>query len=129
MWKSQFDDRALKSYLLCFNISRFWICTYTECSNCNAKDLRINKLESQKQVLETRVRMLEARLEMARNPDDHDHVCQSDAILRELLSDMENLCSCLIKFYSYTRLLVGRTKTKIFIHQSTFWICNVTRML
>lgn len=102
MWKSQFDDRALKSYLLCFNISRFWICTYTECSNCNAKDLRINKLESQKQVLETRVRMLEARLEMARNPDDHDHVCQSDAILRELLSDMENLCSCLIKFYYRT---------------------------
>ena len=48
-------------------------------------------LESQKQVLETRVRMLEARLEMARNPDDHDHACQSGAILRELLGDMENL--------------------------------------
>ena len=48
-------------------------------------------LEAQKQVLETRVRMLEARLEMATNHDDPDHACQSAAILRELLGDMDNL--------------------------------------
>ena len=56
----------------------------TRCSNCDEKDLRINMLEAQKQVLETRVRMLEAQLEMTRNPDNYDHACQSDAIPRYL---------------------------------------------
>ena len=48
-------------------------------------------LEAQKQVLEERVMMLQARLEMETNPDNHDHACQSDAILRDLLGEMENL--------------------------------------
>jgi hypothetical protein len=67
----------------------------TRCSNCHEKDLRINMLkaqkqvvEAQKQVLETKLRMLEAKLDMATNPN-HDHACQSDAILRDLLGDMD----------------------------------------
>ncbi|GJR42115.1 hypothetical protein Tco_1310218 [Tanacetum coccineum] len=47
----------------------------TECLNCKVKDLKI--------------KMLEARLEMERNPEDH--ACQSAAILHELLNEMENL--------------------------------------
>ena len=62
----------------------------TRCSNCDEKDLRINMLEAQKQVLETRVRMLEAKLEMATYPDNHNHACESDAILLDLLGDMDN---------------------------------------
>ena len=88
MWKSEFDDnlQVISS-----------ASTSQGCSNCNEKDLRIHRLEAQKQVLETRVRMLEARLEMATNPDNHDHACQSDAILHDLLGDMENFriqCCC-----------------------------------
>ena len=61
----------------------------TRCSNFNEKDLRINMLEAQKQVLETQVRLLEAKLDMATYPDNHDHACHSDAILRDLLGDMD----------------------------------------
>ncbi|GJZ89804.1 hypothetical protein Tco_0661731 [Tanacetum coccineum] len=60
-----------------------------ECSNCKVKDLTINKLESRNRALKARLRMLEARLEMERNPKDH--ACQSGAILNELLDDMEDL--------------------------------------
>jgi cytochrome c553 len=67
----------------------------TRCSNCHEKDLRINLLEAQKQlpeaqkqVLETKLRMMEAKLDMATYPN-HDHACQSDAILRDLLGDMD----------------------------------------
>ena len=59
------------------------------CSNCDEKDLRINMLEAQKQVLEARLRVLEAKLDMATYPDNYDHACQSDAILRDLLGDMD----------------------------------------
>ena len=69
--------------------------TPTRCSNCYEKDLRVNMLEAQKQVLEaqkqvlvTKLRMLEAKLDMATYPN-HDHACQSDAILRDLLGDMD----------------------------------------
>ncbi|GJY31851.1 hypothetical protein Tco_0415346 [Tanacetum coccineum] len=41
-------------------------------------------------MLETRIKILEARLDMERHPEDH--TCQSGAILYELLNDMENLC-------------------------------------
>jgi hypothetical protein len=65
------------------------------CSNCHEKNLRINMLEAQKQVLEaqkqvleTKLRVLEAKLDMATYPN-HDHACQSDAILRNLLGDMD----------------------------------------
>ena len=89
MWKSQFDDhlRVISSA----STSHGDGSAPTECLNCNAEDLRINMLESQKQVLETRVRMLEARIETATNHDNPDHACQSAAILRELLGDMDNL--------------------------------------
>ncbi|GKA19687.1 hypothetical protein Tco_0699602 [Tanacetum coccineum] len=60
-----------------------------ECSNCKVKDLTINRLESRNRALKARLRMLEARLEMERNPEDH--ACKSGAILNELLDDMENL--------------------------------------
>ncbi|GJV52560.1 hypothetical protein Tco_1448301 [Tanacetum coccineum] len=60
-----------------------------ECSNCKVKDLTINRLESRNRALKARLRMLEARLEMERNPEDH--ACQSGAILNELLDDMEDL--------------------------------------
>ncbi|GJT55449.1 hypothetical protein Tco_0990503 [Tanacetum coccineum] len=60
-----------------------------ECSNCKVKDLTINMLESRNRALKARLRMLEARLEMERNPEDH--ACQSGAILNELLDDMEDL--------------------------------------
>ena len=36
----------------------------TECSKCKVKDLTIN-------MLETRIKMLDATLEMIRNPEDH----------------------------------------------------------
>ncbi|GJV63143.1 hypothetical protein Tco_1473971 [Tanacetum coccineum] len=55
----------------------------TKCSNFKVKDLKIN-------MLETRIKILEARLELERHPEDH--TCQSGAILYELLDDMENLC-------------------------------------
>ncbi|GJV72680.1 reverse transcriptase domain-containing protein [Tanacetum coccineum] len=42
-----------------------------ECSNCKVKDLTINRLESRNRALKARLRMLEARLEMERNPEDH----------------------------------------------------------
>ncbi|GJW38419.1 hypothetical protein Tco_0064264 [Tanacetum coccineum] len=45
-----------------------------ECSNCKVKDLTINRLESRNRALKARLRMLEARLEMERNPEDH--ACQ-----------------------------------------------------
>ena len=61
----------------------------TRCSNCHEKDLRVNMLEAQNQLLLSRIRMLEAKLEMATYPDNHDHACQSDAILRDLLGDMD----------------------------------------
>ncbi|GKE40732.1 hypothetical protein Tco_1464137 [Tanacetum coccineum] len=60
-----------------------------ECSNCKVKYLTINRLESRNRALKARLRMLEARLEMERNPEDH--ACQSGAILNELLDDMEDL--------------------------------------
>ncbi|GJX40263.1 hypothetical protein Tco_0255253 [Tanacetum coccineum] len=60
-----------------------------ECSNCKVKDLTINRLESRNRALKARLRMLEARLEMERNPEDH--ACQSGAILNELLDDIEDL--------------------------------------
>ena len=60
----------------------------TRCSKCHEKNLRINMLEAQKQVLETKLMMLEAKLDMATYPN-HDHACQSDAILRDLLGDMD----------------------------------------
>ncbi|GJW90586.1 hypothetical protein Tco_0168139 [Tanacetum coccineum] len=60
-----------------------------ECSNCKIKDLTIYKLELRNRALKARLRMLEARLEMERNLEDH--ACQSGAILNELLDDMENL--------------------------------------
>ncbi|GJX61985.1 hypothetical protein Tco_0294885 [Tanacetum coccineum] len=60
-----------------------------ECSNCKVKDLMINRLESRNKALKARLRMLEARLEMERNPEDH--ACQSGAILNELLDDIEDL--------------------------------------
>ncbi|GKC34643.1 hypothetical protein Tco_1047027 [Tanacetum coccineum] len=47
----------------------------TECLNCKVKDLKI--------------KMLEARLEMERHPEDR--TCQLAAILHELLNEMENL--------------------------------------
>ncbi|GJS75926.1 zinc finger, CCHC-type containing protein [Tanacetum coccineum] len=55
----------------------------TKCSNFKVKDLKIN-------MLETRIKILEARLKLERHPEDH--TCQSRAILYELLDDMENLC-------------------------------------
>ena len=58
------------------------------CSNCHEKNLGINLLEAQKQVLETKLRVLEAKLDMATYPN-HDHACQSDAILRDLVGDMD----------------------------------------
>ena len=61
----------------------------TWCSNCHEKDLRVNILEAQNELLLNRIRMLEAKLEMATYPDNHDHACQSDAILRDLLGDMD----------------------------------------
>ena len=61
----------------------------TRCSNCREKDLTVNMLEAQNQLLLSRIRMLEAKLEMATYPDNHDHACQSDAILRDLLGDMD----------------------------------------
>jgi hypothetical protein len=62
----------------------------TRCSNCHEKNLRINMLEAQNQLLLSRIMMLEAKLEMATYPDNHDHACQSDAILSDLLGDMDN---------------------------------------
>jgi hypothetical protein len=38
---------------------------------------------------QTRIKMLEASLELERNPEDH--ACQSGAILHGLLDDMNNL--------------------------------------
>ena len=84
MWKSEFDEQLQVIYSASTSHG-------SGCTNCHEKDLRINMLEAQKQVLETKVRLLEARLEMATNPDNNDHACQSDAILRDLLGDMENL--------------------------------------
>ena len=63
--------------------------TPTRCSKCHEKDLMINMLKAQKEVLETRLRVQEAKLDMATYPDNHDHACQSDAILRDLLGDMD----------------------------------------
>jgi hypothetical protein len=84
MWKSEFDEQLQVIYSASTSHG-------SGCTNCHEKDLRINMLEAQKQVLETKVRLLEARLEMATNPDNNDHAFQSDAILRNLLGDMENL--------------------------------------
>ena len=61
----------------------------TRCSNCREKDLRVNMLEAQNELKLNRIRMLEAKLEMATYPDNQDHACQSDAILRDLLGDMD----------------------------------------
>ncbi|GJS94330.1 hypothetical protein Tco_0801298 [Tanacetum coccineum] len=47
----------------------------TECSNCK--------------LLTMKIKILEARLAMEKNPDDHP--CESAAILHELLNEMENL--------------------------------------
>nr|GFB46896.1 hypothetical protein [Tanacetum cinerariifolium] len=47
----------------------------TECSNCK--------------LLTMKIKILEARLAMEKNPDDH--ACQSAAILHELLNEIENL--------------------------------------
>ncbi|GKA34673.1 hypothetical protein Tco_0721102 [Tanacetum coccineum] len=47
----------------------------TECSNCK--------------LLTMKIKILEARLAMEKNPDDH--LCESAAILHELLNEMENL--------------------------------------
>ncbi|GJY70697.1 hypothetical protein Tco_0474400 [Tanacetum coccineum] len=41
------------------------------CLNCKVKDLTINRLESRNKALKVRLRMLEARLEMERNLEDH----------------------------------------------------------
>ncbi|GJS79155.1 hypothetical protein Tco_0729036 [Tanacetum coccineum] len=60
-----------------------------ECSSSKVKDLTINMLESRNRALKARLRILEARLEMEMNPEDH--ACQSGAILNELLDDMEDL--------------------------------------
>jgi hypothetical protein len=87
MWKSEFDDQL--QVISSASTSHGSGSAPTRCSNCHEKNLRINMLKAQKRVLETRVRMPEARLEMATNPDNH--ACQSDAILRDLLGDMENL--------------------------------------
>ncbi|GJX61851.1 integrase, catalytic region, zinc finger, CCHC-type containing protein [Tanacetum coccineum] len=46
-----------------------------ECSNCK--------------LLTMKIKILEARLAMEKNPDDHP--CESAAILHELLNEMENL--------------------------------------
>ncbi|GJZ47660.1 hypothetical protein Tco_0601492 [Tanacetum coccineum] len=82
-----------------------------ECSNCKVKDLTINRLESRNRALKARLRMLEARLEMERNPEDHayhrmlaqeldassgwviikDKTVDSAALFHDLYNDMENL--------------------------------------
>ena len=46
-------------------------------------------LEAQNELKLNRIRMLEAKLEMATYPDNQDHACQSDAILCDLLGDMD----------------------------------------
>ncbi|GJY32775.1 hypothetical protein Tco_0417244 [Tanacetum coccineum] len=86
-WKDAFDERLM----VCSSSTSEGPCRSEpiECSNCKVKDLTINKLESRNRALKARLRMLEARLEMERNPKDH--ACQSGAILNELLDDMEDL--------------------------------------
>nr|GEY64388.1 hypothetical protein [Tanacetum cinerariifolium] len=54
----------------------------TEYSSYKVNDLKIN-------MIETRIKILEARLELERHLEDR--VCQSCAILYEILDDMENL--------------------------------------
>jgi hypothetical protein len=41
-----------------------------------------------RKLLETKLRVLEAKLDMATYPN-HDHACPSDAILRDLVGDMD----------------------------------------
>ncbi|GJS00136.1 hypothetical protein Tco_0316644 [Tanacetum coccineum] len=89
-WKDAFDERLMvSSSSTSEGSSGPYRSEPIECSNCKVKDLTINRLESRNRALKARLRMLEARLEMERNPEDH--ACKSGAILNELLDDMENL--------------------------------------
>ncbi|GKC43998.1 hypothetical protein Tco_1061720 [Tanacetum coccineum] len=89
-WKDAFDERLMvSSSSTSEGSSGPYRSEPIECSNCKVKDLTINRLESRNRALKARLRMLEARLEMERNPEDH--ACQSGAILNELLDDMEDL--------------------------------------
>nr|GEV02035.1 hypothetical protein [Tanacetum cinerariifolium] len=71
----QHNIQVILRYLLDLNQQKY--------SNCKVNDLKIN-------MLETRIKILEARLELERHPKDRAY--QSCAILYELLDDMENLC-------------------------------------
>ncbi|GJU16465.1 hypothetical protein Tco_1144431 [Tanacetum coccineum] len=81
IWKDDLDLQLLEVLLQGFQYIQVLfrdllnLHQQTECLNCKVKDLKI--------------KMLEARLEMERNPEDH--TCQSAAILHELLNEMENL--------------------------------------
>ncbi|GJX58464.1 hypothetical protein Tco_0289854 [Tanacetum coccineum] len=74
-------------YLLWYEVD-FWslilglISEPTKCSNFKVKDLKIN-------MLKTRIKILEARLELQRQPEDQ--ACQLGALHYELLDDLENL--------------------------------------
>jgi hypothetical protein len=67
MWKDEFQMRH-------FNQAS----SSTQCSNCFAKNNKINQLEArnktllcQNKLLITKIKTLEMELELARNPEDH----------------------------------------------------------
>ncbi|GJW93100.1 uncharacterized mitochondrial protein-like protein [Tanacetum coccineum] len=71
-WKDAFDERLMvSSSSTSEGSSGPYRSEPIECSNCKVKDLTINRLESRNRALKARLRMLEARLEMERNPEDH----------------------------------------------------------
>ena len=61
----------------------------TQCSNCETKDTTINMLLAENNLLQAKIKALEASLELARNPVDH--ACQPSGILYELIDDINNL--------------------------------------
>lgn len=89
MWKKEFDNNPgyNPSQQPNFNSpgpSTPPACTseQEECSNCKFKYLQIN-------MLETRIKMLETKLELAMNPENH--ACMLVALLNELLDSVGNL--------------------------------------
>ncbi|GJS09809.1 hypothetical protein Tco_0366605 [Tanacetum coccineum] len=79
------DDASLISSQACCEVrANVNLSEPTECLNFKVKDLKIN-------MLETRIKILEAILELERHPEDH--TCQSGAIFYKLFDDMENICN------------------------------------
>ena len=85
MWKDEFDQNlGLGSSNSTPGSSE---CSYSspgpsDCSKCKLKDLQIN-------MLETKIKVLETKLEMAMNPDNH--ACMSGALLNDLIESVGNI--------------------------------------